>query len=121
MLYGFIVYKKTDCIHKEFAEDVETKFDTSNYELDRLLQKRKVKKVIRLMKDKLGWKMMTKFVGLKTKTYSHLTDGSSEDKKAKGTKKCVVKKPLEFENYKKFLEATQFENKINHLEKTKLT
>ena len=54
MLYGFIVYKKTDCIHKEFAEDVETKFDTSNYELDRLLQKRKVKKVIRLMKDKLG-------------------------------------------------------------------
>ena len=32
--YGFIVYIKTDYIFKDIAEDVETRFDTSNYELD---------------------------------------------------------------------------------------
>ena len=38
---SFIVYIKTGDIYKDIAEDVETRFDTSNYELDRLLQKRK--------------------------------------------------------------------------------
>ena len=55
------------CIHKnrwylqDIAEDVETRFDTSNYELDRSLPKGKNKKVIGLMKDELGGKTMTKF------------------------------------------------------------
>ena len=40
-------------------------------------------------------------------------------KKTKGTKKCVIKRKLKFENYKNCLEATQLENKINHLEKNK--
>ena len=44
------------------------------------------------MKDKLDRKIVTKFFGLRTKTYSYLTDGGSEDKKVKGTKKCLVKK-----------------------------
>ena len=60
---------------------------------------------------------MTKFVGLRANTYSYLIDGGSEDKKAKGKKKCVMKRKLKFENYKNCLEATQLENKINHLEK----
>ena len=46
------------------------------------------------MKDKLGRKIMTKFIGLKAKTYSYLIDDSSEDKKAKGTKKCAIKRKL---------------------------
>ena len=32
--YSFIVYIKTDDIYKDIAEDVETRFDTSNYELN---------------------------------------------------------------------------------------
>ena len=44
------------------------------------------------MKDELGGKMMTKFVGLKAKTYFNLIDDSNEDKKAKGRKKCVIKR-----------------------------
>ena len=72
------------------------------------------------MKDKLGGKIMTKFVGLRVKTYSYLIDDGREDKKAKGTKKCVIKKKLKFENYKNCLEATQLQNKINHLEKYKI-
>ena len=35
---------------------------------------------------------MTKFVGLKAKTYGYLTDDDSAGKKAKGTKKRVIKK-----------------------------
>ena len=63
------------------------------------------------MKDKLGGKIMTNFVGLRAKTYSYLIDDSSEDKKAKDTK-SVIKRKLKFENYKNCLEATQSENKI---------
>ena len=44
------------------------------------------------MKDELGEKMMTKFIGLKPKTNSYLEDYGSEDKKGKGTKKCEDKK-----------------------------
>ena len=65
---SFIVYIKTDDIYKDIAEDDETRFETSNYELecnsiDRPLPKRKNKKIIGLMKDELGGKLMTKFVG----------------------------------------------------------
>ena len=49
-----------------------------------------------------------------------LTDDSDENKKAKGTKKCVIKRKLKFEGYKHCLEATHLENKIKHLEKNKL-
>ena len=55
------MYIKTDDIYKDIAKDVETTFDTSNYELDRRLPKGKSKKVIGLMKDELGGKGMTKF------------------------------------------------------------
>ena len=53
---SFIVCIKAYDIYKDIAEDVKTRFDTSNYELernfiDRLLPKGKNKKVIRLMKD----------------------------------------------------------------------
>ena len=63
----FSVYTKTVDIYKDIAEDVETRFDTSNYELDRPLPKRKNKKVNGLMKDEFSRKIMTKFAGLRTK------------------------------------------------------
>ena len=90
----FFVHGKTDDICKETAGDVEKSFDTSNYELSRPLPKEKNKKVVGLMKDKLGGKSMKKFVRLITKNYSYLKDGGSEDKKAKDTKKCVIRKNL---------------------------
>ena len=61
----FIVYIK-QMIFISIAEDVEIIFDTSNYELDRPLPEEKNKKAIGLMKDELGGKIMTKFIGLKT-------------------------------------------------------
>ena len=63
---------------------------------------------------------MTRFVGLRTKPYGYLIDDGSKDKKAKGTKKCVIKRKLKFENYKNCLESTQLEDKISYLEKNKI-
>ena len=63
---------------------------------------------------------MTKFVALiRANIYSYLIDDGSECKKAKGTKKGVIKRKLKFENYKSCLEVIQLENKINYLEKIK--
>ena len=72
------------------------------------------------MKDELVGKIMKKFVGLKAKTFSYLIDDGSEGEKVKGTKSCVIKRKLKFENYENCLEATQIENKINHLEKNEI-
>ena len=80
----------------------------------------KNKKVIELMKNELGGKTITKFVGLRAKAYSYLLDDSSADKKAKSSKKCLIKRKFKFENYKNCLEATQLENKIHHLQKNKI-
>ena len=63
----------------------------------------KNKKVIGLMKDELGGKIITEFVTLRPKTYSYLTDDGKEDKKAKGTKKCVIKRMIKFNDYKNCL------------------
>ena len=58
---------------------------------------------------------MKEVVGLQAKTY--LIDGSSEDKEAKGTKKCVIERKLKCEDYENCLEATQLKKK--HEESTK--
>ena len=51
------------------------------------------------MKDELGGKTMTEFAP-RPKTYSYLMDNGNSDKKAKGTKKCVIKRILKFNDYK---------------------
>ena len=86
-------------IDTEKIFDVEKRFDTSNYECDsieinRPLPKGKNKKVIGLMKDELGGKIMTEFAALRPKTYSYLMDDGNIDKKAKGAKKCITKRML---------------------------
>ena len=89
---SFMVDLKAYDIYKGIKKDVEIRFDTSNHELERALPKGRNKKVIWLMKDKLC--------------------GKTPD-----TKKCVIKRKLEFETYKNCLKATHVENKINHLHK----
>ena len=51
------------------------------------------------MKDELGGKIMKEFIGLKPKCYATLMDDDKVYKKAKGTKKCVIKKCIKFDNY----------------------
>ena len=100
---SFIINIKKNDFYEDIASDFENKFDTSNYEVNRPLPMGKNKKVIGLMKDELGGKIITKFVTLRHKTYSCSTDDGKDDKKAKGTKKCVIKKMIEFNDYKKCL------------------
>ena len=107
---SFIMHIKTEDFYKDIANDVERLFDTSNYDKkdNRPLPIGKNKKVIGLFKDELGGKIMTEFCALRAKAYSFLIDGYSDDdyeknkitnKKAKGTKKCIVKREIIFKNY----------------------
>ena len=100
---SFIMNIKTNGFYNDIANDVENRFDTSNYEVNRPLPMGRNKKVIGLMKDESGGKIITEFVTLRPKTYSYLTDDDKEDKKAKGTKKCVIKKMIKSNDYKKCL------------------
>ena len=88
--------------NKNIAKNIEKRFNTLNYEIDRPLPMEKNKKIIGIMKDELGRQFMKKFVRLRAKTYSNLKDDNDEDKKAKETKKCHKKK-LKFKDYKKIL------------------
>ena len=53
-----------------------------------------------MFKDELGGKIMTEFCALRAKTYAYKLVDDTEMKKAKGTKKCIVKRELMFKNYK---------------------
>ena len=63
----FTVHVKTWNVYKDTAEDVETRFDPSNFELDRPLPEGKNKKVIGLT---------VKFDRLRAKTYGYLKDNN---------------------------------------------
>ena len=100
---SFIIHIKTEDFYEDIADHVAKRFDTSNYECDRPLPKGKNKKVIGLMKDELRGKIKTKFAALRPKTYSYLMDDDNSHKEAKGTKKCVIKLRLKFNDYKDYL------------------
>ena len=55
-------------VFKNIGEDIETRFDTSSWDFNRLLPKGRTKKVIGVMKDELGRKFLTKVVGLRAKS-----------------------------------------------------
>ena len=100
---SFVYHIKTKDFYADIVHDVQTRFDTSGYIPDRPLPIGLNKKVIGLMKDELGGKIMTEFVALRSKLYSYKKLDGSEDKKCKGIKKCVFKKTLTFEEYKNCL------------------
>ena len=104
---SFIMNIKTNYFYKDISNDVENRFDTSNYEVNRPLPTEKNKKIIELMKDEIGGKIITEFVTLRPETYSFLTDDGKEDKKVKGTKNCIIKKKIKFNGYKKCLDCDE--------------
>ena len=115
MLHGtesFIIHTITEDFYKDIANDVQIWFGTSNYDENKTGKRpfpiSKNKKLIVLFKDELGGKIMEKFCGLRAKIYAYLINGYDDDYdnekilniKAKGTKKCIIKRRLMFENYK---------------------
>ena len=109
---SFVYNIKTEDFYEDIAYDVKTRFDTSGYSKEdaRPLPIGLNKKVIGLMKDELGGKIMTEFVALRPKLYAYkkLDDKRCEGikkcvveevKKCKGIRKCVVEKTLGFDDY----------------------
>ena len=100
---SFVYNIKTDDFYKDIANNVEARFDTSGYSCSRPFLIRVNKKVIGLMKDELGGQIMTKFVALRPKLCTYKTLCGRGGKKCKGIKKCIVKKMLNFGDYKQCL------------------
>ena len=102
---SLVYHVKTEDFYEDIAGDVKEKFDTSGYNKKdaRPLPIGENKKVNGLMKDELRGKIMTEFVALRPKLYAYRKLDGKEDKKCKGIKKCVVKKTLGFDDYKKCL------------------
>ena len=94
---SFIIHIKTEDFYKDIANDVEKRYDTSNYKVNRPLPTRKNKKEIGLMKGELGGKIMIEFV-----TWMMVT----VIKKLREQKKCVIKRELKFKNYENSNKAT---------------
>ena len=44
--------------------------------------------------------MITEFIALRAKAYAYITEDGSVHKRAKGTKKCIIKREIMFEHYK---------------------
>ena len=86
---SFVVYIKTKDFHKDISQDVNKRFDTSNYTFDRSLPTGINKKVIGFMKDELGGDIIKEFVALRPKAYSYITNNFIETKKAKDTKNVL--------------------------------
>ena len=113
---SFVINIFTEDFFEDINNDVERWFDTSNYDENdkRPLPIGKNKKVIGLFKDELGGKIMKEFSTLRAKTYAYIMDDDSEVKKAKETKKFVIKRQLMFENYKDCLHNDEFILKSQH-------
>ena len=94
----------TEDFYSDISPDVESRCETSVYPNDgsRPLPVGKNKEVTGLMKDKLGREITKEFVSLRPKMYSYRV-GNSEPKQCKGIEKCIVKKTISFDDYKRCL------------------
>ena len=113
---SLVYHIETGDFFRNIAGDVEKRFDTSTYSKDdkRPLQVGVNKKRLGVMKDELGDKIMTEFIGLRPKMYAYRKIGGEVDKRCKGTKKCVVKKRISFEDYKNYYETGRVQHRVQH-------
>ena len=93
----------TEDFYKDITGDVKNKFDTSDYPENHPsgIPTGINKKVLGMMKDEAGGKIIKEFVGLRAKLYSYkMYEGEEEIKKCKGIKKQVVQSSISHEDYK---------------------
>ena len=120
---SYIMSINSHDIYADIRNDVKKWFDTSNFDKNdnKPLLIGENKKVLGKLKFELGGKIISEFCGLKAKTYSiELDYDSYEITKSKGTKNCVVKRHINFDNYvnmlfnNKKLLRSQFTFKSDH-------
>ena len=96
---SFIYDIKTEDFYADIREDLQDYFDTSSYPQANIFKFPHVnKKVLGMMKDECGGKVMKEFVGLRPKMYSYKVD-STEIKKVKGIRKSAISN-LSIEDFK---------------------
>ena len=86
---SFVVNIKTKNVYKAIRQDVNKRFDTSNYTFDRPLPTGINKKVIGLMEDELGGDIITEFVALRPKAYLYVTNDFIEMKRPRVLKNAL--------------------------------
>jgi len=96
---------QTDDFYKDINNDIEARFDTSEYPADHPsgIKTGINKKVLGMFKDEAAGKQIEEFVGLKAKSYSYKMLEGNEHKKCKGIKKNVVKSKITHDDYKECL------------------
>ena len=89
---GILVYEiKTEDVYEDFYQDKDL-FDFSEYSLNSKFFNPVNKKVIGKMKDEFRGKIISEFVGLKSKMYSLINVDDEEVTKAKGVNKKIKHK-----------------------------
>ena len=93
---------ETEDFYKDISDDVRGFFDTSNFPKGHSsgIEVGCNKKVVGMFKDEAGGKIIREFVGLRAKLYAYKMHEGKEKKRCKGVKKAVVKRSINFEDYK---------------------
>jgi hypothetical protein len=100
---------RTHNFFNDIRYDLSPFFDTSNYPIDHYCFSEIYKNQPGYFKDEMGGKILKEFVSLRPKLYAYRTVDDIEVKKAKGVKKYVIEKHMQFRHYKEILNAY-----INH-------
>ena len=98
---SFIIHIFTEEFYKDIAMNVKRRFDISGYDNNdrRPLPIGINKKIIGMFKEELNGKIMAKLCGPRSKTYAYKMDDDIEKKKAKRTKKCIIKRKIKLDDY----------------------
>ena len=93
---SFILEFLTDDIYDDMQSNLN-EYNTSKYSSDHRLHSQVYKKVVGKFKDELGGKLMTEFVGLRSKLYSYT--GEESGKRAKGVNRVELEKTITHDDY----------------------
>ena len=88
---NFIINIKAEDFYEDISNDVEKRFDISNYEIKTPLPIGRNKKLIGLMNDEPGEKIISEFATRRPRTYSYLMDDGNSDKKSQRNKEMCNK------------------------------
>ena len=115
---SFVVEVETDDFYKDISNNVNEWFDTSNFppDLNRPLQKGLNKKVIAMTRDVMSGEIIKKFIALRPKAYSYITDNEKVFKKAKSTNRATIKNNITHYDYYTFL----FNKNIKYCEQQRI-
>jgi len=93
---------ETEDVYEDFWQD-KNKFDNSDYNKDSKFYDETNKKVIGKFKDEAAGAVIKEFIDLRSKIYSYIKDNNENRKTAKGIKKIVIKKDIQYDDYKNTL------------------